>query len=171
MLDGLLDVKDKMSTTQRKEEASVKARQLFRLKLSAILSDGANIAVIMGVIFAILQITMTTKTEKVRLAIEAAMPTQSKDFLESYSKLLESYRADKYMIDCDSLRDDLLFVMNVYDSIAVQYLNGLLENEIVEKRLCDGMISIVPVLDAMKWPPENRVHFNDALKRMRARTQ
>lgn len=142
-----------------------------RCCFSSFLSGTANVAVILGVVFAIVQITMTARTERVRLAIDAASPTQAKEFLDSYSKLIDAYRADRDMVGADSLRDDLLFVMNVYDSIAVQYLNGLLDNEIVEKRLYDGMSSIVPVLDSMKWPLGNRLHFDEALQRMQARYQ
>jgi hypothetical protein len=160
-----------MSTEQNQAGDEAVKPRARHLNLSTLLRDGANVAVILGVVFAVVQITMTARTERVRLAIEAASPTQSKDFLDSYSKLIEAYRADRDMVGSDSLRDDLLFVMNVYDGIAVQYLNGLLDNEIVEKRLCDGMAAIVPVLDAMKWPTANRQHFDAALKRMSTKTK
>jgi hypothetical protein len=66
----------------------------------------------------------------------------------------------------NSLRDDLLFIMNVYDGVAVLYLNGLLENDIIERRLLEGMTSIVPVIDAMKWPSGSRINFDATLKPM-----
>jgi hypothetical protein len=158
-----------MSNAQNQRGNETTRPRKRRIRLASLLRDAANVAVIGGIVFAAIQITMTQRIERRRLAIEAASPTQSKDFLDSYSKLVEAYRADHDMLGADSLRDDLLFVMNVYDGVALLYLNGLLDNDIVERRLFEGMASIVPVLDSMKWPSGSRINFDAALRRMNAR--
>lgn len=128
----------------------------------------ANVAVILGIIFAVVQIHQTKQIESVQLAVDATTPTRTTDFLESYRKLMDAYNIDHDMVNTDSLRGDLNLVMNVYDNIAILYLHNLADREIIEARVHDGMAKLVPVLEAKKWPTESRLNFDAALAMMSA---
>jgi hypothetical protein len=129
----------------------------------------ANLAVVFGIIFAIVQLVQTNHIESVRLAVEATDPTRTREFLESYGKLLDAYDRDSEMLNTDSLQDDLSFVMTVYDNIAILYLHNLADKEIIKARVYDAMSRLAPILDAKKWPMGSRANFDAALARMSAR--
>ena len=131
----------------------------------------ANGAVLIGIIFAVVQLLQTKQIESIRLAVDAKAPTRAPEFLNSYNKLLDAYNRDPEMLNTESLRDDLSFVMNVYDNIAVLYLHKLADRSIIEERVHDGMTRLEPVLKAMKWPAESRVNFDAVLKRMSEKTK
>lgn len=126
----------------------------------------ANIAVILGIIFAVVQIHQTKQIESVQLAVDATSPTRTTEFLESYRKLMDAYNIDHDMMNTDSLRGDLNLVVNVYDNIAILYLHNLADREILEARVYDGMAKLVPVLETKKWPTKSRSNFDAALALM-----
>ena len=101
--------------------------------------------------------------EQRRIAIEATAPTRSPEFLTAYTKLLDAYTADPTMLSSSSLSDDLTYVMNVYDNIAILCLSGLADKDLVKQRTLGAMRTLVPILDAMKWPPEFRKNFDTLL--------
>ena len=140
-----------------------------RTGCSRLLQDGANLVVIVGIVLALWQIRQTQQIESIRLAVEATTPIQSREFLEAYRNLRTAYRNDPSMIHTESVDDDLMLVVNVYESIVVLYLNDLLKDEIVELRLFEGMKKIAPILDAKGWPPSSRQNFNKTLERMNER--
>lgn len=127
----------------------------------------ANIAVILGIAFAVLQIVEARRIERTRVAVEALSPTYGSDFVNSFSKLWESYAQDPYMPGTDSLDDDLLYVMSVYDFIAILYLQGFVDSRLVEERVCNSMDAFHPILLAKKWPADSRRNFEQALDQMK----
>ena len=70
------------------------------------------------------------------------------------------------MLNTDSLRSDLGFIMNVYDSIALLYLHDIADREIIETRVHDAMASLEPILKVKAWPMESRLNFDAALAQM-----
>jgi hypothetical protein len=129
----------------------------------------ANVAVVLGIIFAAFQLIQTKHIESNRLAVDVTDPTQRPDFLDSYERIMDAYNLDHDMLNTDSLRSDLSFVMNVYDNIAILYLHHLVDPEIIEARVHDGMTRLVPILEAKKWPMASRTNFDAALALMSAR--
>ncbi len=132
------------------------------LSVANVVSIVANIAIVAGVGFAFVQITQANQFERRRIAIEATAPTRSPEFLTAYSKLRDAYRDDPAMPSSASLWADLTYVVNVYDNIAILRLAGLADKDLVDQRVRRGVKTLVPILDAMKWPREYRANF-DAL--------
>ena len=125
-----------------------------------------NVAVAVGVLCAVVQLRQASHIESVRLAVEAISPARSSDFLGSYGKLIAAYSRDPDMLETETLDDDLLFVMNVYDNISILYLHGLADETVIEARVFQGMQALTPVLRAKKWPHDSRLAFDAALARM-----
>jgi hypothetical protein len=128
----------------------------------------ANVAVVIGIIFAVVQLHETRRIESIRLAVEATSPTRSPEFLVAYGKLVDAFAFDADMLNTDSLRGDLSLVMSVYDNIATLYLHDLADREIIEALVHDAMSHLVPILKVKKWPTESRRNFDGALARMSA---
>lgn len=140
------------------------AAQRFRWfsDVAKVIAIAADIAVVTAVIFVLVQIVQSNQFEKRRVAIDATAPTASVEFLASYTRLFDAYTADPTMFSSGSLRDDLIYVMSVYDNMAILCLNGLADKDLVKQRSLRAMTVLLPILDAMKWPPESRRNF-DAL--------
>jgi len=126
----------------------------------------ANVAIVLGIVFAIAQLLQTRHIESIRLAVDATSPAGTREFLASYGKLVDAYHEDRDMLNTDSLRDDVSFVLTVYDNIAILYLHNLADRNIVEARVHDGMSQLIPILDAKKWPIEARSNLDAALTLM-----
>lgn len=126
----------------------------------------ANLAVIVGIVFLVIQIRQAESLQKIRLAVDISEPLQSEKFTSSYLSLVDAYREDNQMLNRSSLKDDMYYVVNIYDSICVLYLHGLVQNEVLEARLYRGMTNLVPVLNAMNLSSENRKRFESMIKRM-----
>ena len=138
-------------------------------RIAQIIQILANLAVVLGIIFAIVQLHQTNRIESIRLAVEATDPTLTPEFLESYGKLKDAHDRDSDMLNTDSLRDDLSFVLTVYDNIAILYIHNLADREIIEARVYDAMSGLVPILEAKKWPTNSLSNFDSALSRMSTR--
>lgn len=128
----------------------------------------ANVAVVVGIIFAVVQLHETRRIESIRLAVEATSPTRSPEFLVAYGKLVDAFALDTDMLNTDSLRPDLSLVMSVYDNIATLYLQNLADREIIQSLVRDAMSHLIPILEVKKWPKESRRNFDAALARMSA---
>ena len=139
--------------------------QSSRFSLIAnVIAIAANIAVIVGITAAFVQIRQANQFEQRRVAVEATAPTKSTEFLTAYSKLMDAYERDNTMFSSSSLFDDLTYVMNVYDDIAILYLNGLADKDLVKQRVRGALKALVPILNAMKWPAELRRNFDGLLR-------
>jgi hypothetical protein len=130
-------------------------------KIEKAISILANIAVISGIIFAFAQIMQSNNFEKRRISIEAVSQTRSNDFLKAYTRLITAYRSKK-VEDQTSLIDDLNYVMNVYDTIAILYISELADKCIIKDTVYPDTKELSPILDVMSYPNEYRKHF-DAL--------
>jgi hypothetical protein len=133
-------------------------------KCEKVISVFANAAVIAGIMFAFYQIIQSNNFEKRRIAIEAISPTRSNDFLISYTKLINAYREKR--LSSISLNKDLYYVMNVYDNIAILYLNGLADKSLIKENSYTAIMNLELILTAMSYPEENRSNFDRLLSEL-----
>lgn len=156
-----------------------------RLKLvKNIVSIFAGIAVIVGIPIALIQlhqtdrfqkdtITLSAITEKRRIAIEAVDRTRSVEFLKAYREVKVAYhtaRADlaekKSLEEKQDLIDSFNYVMNVYDSIAIMYINDLADRCIIKDNIYSGSKEVSTFCDAFSYPEEYRRNVNTLLALM-----
>ena len=141
-------------------------RSWFKM-IERVISILANIAVISGIIFAAIQITQSNKSEKRRIAIEAVSPTRSNDFLKAYARLKTAISIDSIDVeDQTSLIDDLNYVMNVYDNIAIMYISDLADRCIIKNAVYSAIREFSSILEAMSYPEEYRKNFDTLLDLM-----
>ncbi|GEM_PF-2386032 len=128
----------------------------------------ANIAVISGIIFASIQITQSNKSEKRRIAIEAVSPTRSNDFLKAYARLKTAISTDSIDVeDQTSLIDDLNYVMNVYDNVAIMYISDLADRCIIKNAVYSAIREFSSIVDTLSYPKEYRKNFDTLLALMK----
>jgi len=125
----------------------------------------ANVAVLIGIGFALIQLIQSDKSEKRRLAIEAVNQTRSSEFLNAYANLKTAYR-DGQVKGAPSLRNDINFVMNVYDHIALLYNNNLADRCIIKGSIHSAVKDLSPICDAMSYPKEYRTNIDILLALM-----
>lgn len=118
-----------------------------------------NIAVIAGIIFAYVQIKQANRTEKRRIAIEAVSLTRTAEFLKAYSILKTAYNTKK-VEDKNQLIDKLNYVMNVYDNIAILFINDLGDKCIIKNAVYPGVTEFYAILNSMQYPYEYKKNVN-----------
>lgn len=131
-------------------------------KIEKLISILANVAVICGIIFALVQITQANKSEKRRISIDAVSQTRSNDFLKAYARLKTAYTSQEVK-DHTSLIDDLNFVINVYDNIAILYINDLADKSIIKANIYPTAKELSSILDAMSYPKEYKKNIETLL--------
>jgi hypothetical protein len=119
----------------------------------------ANIAVIAGIIFAIIQIDQSTRSERRRVAIEAVKEVRTNDFLKAYARLKTAYIA-KNTKDNSLITDDLNYVMNVYDNIAVLYIYNIADRCIIKNSIYPAVEEVYAMLTFFSYPEEYKKNFN-----------
>lgn len=121
----------------------------------------ANISVVIGIAFALYQIHQSNAFEERRTAIAAINQTRSSDFLKSYRSLKTAYETNQLADEeRDALIDSLNHVMNVYDNIAILYINDLVDRCIVNDAVYSGAKEMATICNALKYPPEYRQQFD-----------
>lgn len=126
----------------------------------------ANVVVVLGIIFALVQYIQSNRAEKRRLAIEAVSQTRSNDFLKAYSNLKAAYRDGRIEGEPTSIKDDINYVMNVYDHIALLYINDLADRCIIRNSIHPAVKDLLPICDAMSYPKKYREHLDTLLNLM-----
>jgi hypothetical protein len=122
----------------------------------------ADLAVILGIGFAVIQITHSDRSERRRFAIEAVNQTRSAPFLKAYANLKNSYKDGKVQGD-PSLLDDANYLVNVYDHIALLYINDLADRCIVKESVYSALRELSPIWEAMSYPGEYRENIKKCL--------
>jgi hypothetical protein len=133
------------------------------VKLSTL---AANLVVVVGIFFAFYQFTQSDAAEKRRLAIEAVSQTRSAEFLRAYADLRTAYHDGRVEGDPIAVRDNVNFVMSVYDHIALLYINDLADRCVIKNSVHPAVKDLLPICDAMRYPEENREHVNKLFKLM-----
>jgi hypothetical protein len=126
----------------------------------------ANLVVVAGIFFALYQFNESIKAEQRRLAIEAVSQTRSADFLKAYADLKTAYRDGRVEGDPVAIRDDINFVMGVYDHVALLYISETADRCIIKNSVQSAVKDLLPVCDAMAYPKKYREHVDALLKLM-----
>jgi hypothetical protein len=154
-----------------KKEFTSKPVPRARFSLEAferILSILASVATAAGIFFAIYQIRLSNTIEKRGVAVEAIRQTRTAEFIKAFRQLKTAYETRQVdEKDKDSLIDSLNHVMNVYDDIAVLYLNDIADKCIIKDSIYSSAKEMAAISAALSpSPPEKREHFNSLLRLM-----
>jgi hypothetical protein len=157
--------------TEDKKELTSKPGHRIRFSLGAferVLSILASLATAAGIFFAIYQIRLSNTIEKRGVAVEAIRQTRSSEFIKAFRQLKTAYETRQVEEkDKDSLIDSLNHVMNVYDDIAVLYLNDIADKCIIKDSIYSSAKEMSAISAALSpSPPEKREHFNSLLRLM-----
>jgi hypothetical protein len=113
------------------------------------------------------RIVLSDISEKRRIAIEAVGHTRSVDFLKAYRILKVTYHAKRVDPKTkESLIDSLNYVMNMYDSIAIIYINDLADRCIIKDNIYFSCIEVATFCDAFSYPENYRRNFDTLLALM-----
>jgi hypothetical protein len=102
---------------------------------------------------------MTKESEKRQNAINAISTTRSSEFLKAYARVKTAYNSRKTE-DAASLIDDLNYVMNVYDNIALLYINNLADRCTIKNSTYPAIKEVQSIADAMSYPKEYRKNID-----------
>jgi len=157
--------------TEDKKELPSKPTQRLRFSLGSferILSILASLATAAGIFFAIYQIRLSNAIEKRGLAVQAIRQTRTAEFIKAFRRLKTAYETRQVEEkDKDSLIDSLNHVMNVYDDIAVLYINDIADKCIIKDSIYSSAREMSAISTALSpSPPEKRAHFNSLLTLM-----
>lgn len=128
-------------------------------KISKWLSIGANAVVIIGIILAFVQFSHMKRNEKIQNAINALNQTRSSEFLKAYTRLKTAQRGRNTQ-DTQTLIDDLNYVMNTYDNIALLYINDLADRCVIKGGTHTATKEVSSIFEALSYPKENRNNFD-----------
>lgn len=151
-------------TTVVKKETAGECPSYFR-KIADGVAFGANVAVISGIIFAFVQIKQSENAERCRVAMTAIEPTRTIPFLDAYRKLRDAYVEDPSMSAYGLYREDLYYVMSVYDNIAILCLRDLADEDLVKSSIVRSIKELLPILDAMKISAESKTNLSKLVTR------
>lgn len=127
----------------------------------------ANIGVILGIMFAFCQLNQSNQLERRHTAIEVVQVTRTKEFLDSYARIIQT-TSSKEQSDSVQLSSDLTFVVNTLDHVGELYLNNLADRKIIKSELYNAICVILDILDNMGCKKQivNNLHsFKDAMSR------
>jgi|SRR5579885_398448 len=127
----------------------------------------ANVAVVVGIMFALYQIKQAELTERRRVAIEAVGQVRSAEFLKDYRMLKAAYSSKHVKEeDKDALIDSLNHVMNVYDNVAILYISDVADRCIIKNSIQSGAQEVSQMSKFFEYPPEYRSNFDSLLTLM-----
>jgi hypothetical protein len=156
-------------TEDKKEFSKPAPRAGFSLGgFERLLSILASFATAAGIFFAFYQIRLSNTIEKRGLAVEAIRQTRTPEFIKAFRQLRTAYETRQVdEKDKDSLIDSLNHVMNVYDDIAVLYINDIADKCIIKDSIYASAREMSAISAALSpSPPEKRGHFNSLLRLM-----
>lgn len=133
--------------------------------LEKLISILANIAVICGIIFVLIQITQANEFEKRRIAIDAVSKTRSNDFLKAFARFKTACSSQEVK-DHTIFIDDLNFIINVYDNIAILYINDLADRAIIKANIYLAAKELSSILNTLTYPKVNNKNFKIFLTSM-----
>jgi hypothetical protein len=124
-------------------------------KLEKPLAMAANVFVIVGIVLAVVSIFMTRQSERRQTAINAINTTRSNEFLKAYARLKTVYNSHQ-TADSVAMIDDLNYVMNTYDNIALLYSNHLADRCLLKDSTYPAVKEILAISDELSYPKESR---------------
>ena len=127
----------------------------------------ANLVVIAGIIIGILQLYQAKSSEKRQNTINAVSQTRSNDFLKAHARLKVAQKS-KYNQTEVSMVDDMNYVLNTYDNIALLYINDLIDRCMIKDASYNAVVETLTISESMKYPAEyskNIRVFRDTMKK------
>lgn len=121
-----------------------------------------NLSVIVAVILGFLQLNQSNRSDERLHAIEAVKQTRTVEFLKALTRLTEGFE-NTNNDSMETFRDDLNYVMNTYDNIAILYLNDIVDKCIIKEAIESGLNNFIDILDSINFPVEYRKNI-DLLK-------
>ncbi len=119
----------------------------------------ANVAVALGVVVAFYEIRRANQLESRRIAVEATAHTRSPDFVRAYARLKTTVTAGQ-ATDRASVVEDLNYVVNVYDQIAVLTMNDVADVCIVKQSIGASLQEVRDLLGKVAYPQEYRQNLD-----------
>ena len=123
-------------------------RRSFAL-FKSLMEIAASIAVCFGLVFAVVQILQSNEHDRIQNAVEATSPARTQEFLTAYSNVIGAYRSNLPIPE-----GDLNYIANVYDNIAILYLRGVADGEIIRRRVGASIKVLLPILKQEHWTDE-----------------
>lgn len=154
----------------------------FIEKTRKITSLIANLTIIIGIIFAGIQLWQTKDINRKQVAIEAVSKTKTDDFLKAYARLKTIYKIDNinmqmviqrvynddYIQSKILMIDDINYIMNTYNNIAILYLNEIADKDIIKSSIYSEMREfsniLENILDKSAYPNGYRKNFDMLLE-------
>lgn len=137
-------------------------------RMASIAAIGASLATVAGIFFVIYQIRLSNTIEKRRVAVEAVRQTRSAEFIKAFRQSKVVYQTGKIDAkDKDALEDSVNHVMNVYDDIAVIYINDLADKCLIKESVYVAAKEWSTISKGVSSSvPEDRKHFDLLLQLM-----
>lgn len=122
----------------------------------------SNLAVLIGIIFGLLQFNQSISSEKRMISIDALNEIRTNDFLKAYTKLKTDYinKSNEYKV---SRTDDLNYLMNIYNNIAILYFYNVADRKIIKNSIGTAIQEVSEMITYFKYPEEYKKNF-DTLK-------
>jgi hypothetical protein len=111
-------------------------------QITAILANLVVVAGTVGVVLAYRQWQDAKRAEITQAAITAMSQTRTPEFLKAYSRLV---RVQRHPADATPDSDDVDYVVNTYDQIALLYLNGVVDRCLVKRAIEDALQTLSPL--------------------------
>lgn len=140
-----------------------KRRRRICNKINEYITLLMKISVIIAVILGLFQLNQNDRAEKRRIAIEAVRQTRTVEFIKALTRLKKGCENRK-IDDNQAFRDDLNFVMSVYDNIAILYLNDIVDKRIIKNAVKSGLNDFMKTLDSISDFPFEYRESMDSLK-------
>jgi len=130
---------------------SKKKKSLRRIydKINRYITFFMKLSIIVAVILGLLQLHQSNQSEKRLIAIEAVKQTRTVEFLKALTRLREGFE-NKKIDDMQIFRDNLNYVMGVYDNIAILYLNDVVDKYIIKDAVGSGLNTFVLIIDSIE---------------------
>ena len=123
----------------------------------------ASVAIIFGIYFAYKQLQLSTTLEKRRTAIEAVYQVRTPDFQNALADLKRANNSKKGKIVLDNpMIDRVNHVMNVYDHLAMLYIDDLADRCILKESTYSTIKEMSEINDAIEYPgdsTESQAHY------------
>ncbi len=126
----------------------------------------ANVFVIAGILIAVIQLCQSRQTERTQNAINTINLTRSSEFLKAFARLKTAVETQT-VLDKVGLIDDLNFVMNTYDNMALLYINDVADRCVLKNAIHPSLREIVDISDAFLYPKGSRQNVDKVLELMR----
>ncbi len=151
--------------------SKIRSSSHWFLYTKEILSLLANFAIVLGILFAIIQINNDKKIERKKIAIETIDKTRTQEFIRSYVRIKRCIENnEKHNIDEITFQIDINYIANIYGNIQRLYNKDLVEKHIIKDGIQDGLsmfCNLIKQLDVNQDKYKYLYKFEDELKNLK----